>query len=163
MVNPRYDGGRTTPLHHVRPHLLARHSSALQFRSENPMFCRSRLFLLAVRLFAQQPQANYDEAKVPIYTLPDPLTLKNGVVVKDAKTWSAKRRPEILAIYETEVFGQAPARPSKPNYELVSVDQNALGGKAERKRITVYFGGKDDPRMNLLVYLPAGTQKPAPV
>ena len=127
------------------------------------MFCRSRLFLLAVRLFAQQPQANYDEAKVPIYTLPDPLTLKNGVVVKDAKTWSAKRRPEILAIYETEVFGQAPARPSKPNYELVSVDQNALSGKTERKQITVYFGRKDDPHMNLLVYLPAKTQKPAPV
>jgi hypothetical protein len=126
------------------------------------MTCRAALLLFGFRLLAQSP-ANYDEAKVPAYTLPDPLVLKSGAAVKEAKTWTAKRRPEILATYEKEVFGKAPARPAKPNYEVVSVDQKALGGKAERKRITLYFGGKEDPRMNLLVYLPAGKKKPVPV
>ncbi|NQT88592.1 acetylxylan esterase, partial [bacterium] len=40
--------------------------------------------------------ANYDENKVPKYTLPDPLVLANGDKVTDAKTWAEKRRPEIL-------------------------------------------------------------------
>jgi hypothetical protein len=156
MVNPRYDGGRTTPLHQVRPHLFPAHRY-------NRVMLRSVLLLLAVRLFAQQSQANYDEAKVPRYTLPDPLVLKSGKPVNDAKTWASQRRAEILAIYETEVFGHSPARPPKPNYEVVSVDAQALAGKAERKIVRVYFGGKTDPRMNLLVYLPAEAKRPTPV
>jgi hypothetical protein len=124
---------------------------------------RAALFVLAVRLVAQPSQENYDEAKVPRYTLPDPLVMQSGQPVKDAKTWTARRRPEILAIYETEVFGRSPARPPKPNYEVVSVDRQALGGKAERKIVTVYFGGKTDPRMNLLVYLPTSAKRPTPV
>src|SRR6516164_9543590 len=108
------------------------------------------LFVLAIRLVAQSPQTNYDEAKVPPYRLPDPLVLKTGKPVSNAQTWTTQRRPEILAVYETDVFGRSPARPPKPNYEITSVDQKALGGKAERKLITLYFGGKTDPRMNLL-------------
>jgi hypothetical protein len=121
------------------------------------------LFVLAIRLVAQSPQTNYDEAKVPPYRLPDPLVLKTGKPVSNAQTWTTQRRPEILAVYETDVFGRSPARPPKPNYEITSVDQKALGGKAERKLITLYFGGKTDPRMNLLVYLPAGAKRPTPM
>jgi hypothetical protein len=89
---------------------------------------RAALLVLAFCAFAQQPTANYDEAKVPRFTLPDALMLKNGTRVKDPQTWTTTRRPELLAIYETEVFGRAPARPAKPSYEVVSVDQKALGG-----------------------------------
>ena len=38
---------------------------------------------------------NYDEALVGSYTLPDALVLANGKPVRDAKTWSQKRRPEL--------------------------------------------------------------------
>ena len=37
--------------------------------------------------------ANVDESKVPPYTLPDPLVMKNGKKVKNAKEWWSKRRP----------------------------------------------------------------------
>src|SRR5215510_5114567 len=47
---------------------------------------------------------NYDETKVPKYTLPDPLVQSDGSRVKDAETWRRVRRPEILRLYETEVF-----------------------------------------------------------
>ena len=34
-------------------------------------------------LFGQPPGYNYDETKVPAFTLPDPLRLASGEVVKD--------------------------------------------------------------------------------
>ena len=42
---------------------------------------------------AQHATANYDEAKVPAYTLPDPLVLAGGQRVRDAATWQKRRRP----------------------------------------------------------------------
>src|SRR5688572_23251069 len=53
--------------------------------------------------------SNYDETKVPPYTLPDPLVLLNGKPVKNADTWRRERRPEIMRLYETEIFGRVPA------------------------------------------------------
>ncbi|MXX40642.1 MAG: acetylxylan esterase, partial [Gemmatimonadetes bacterium] len=41
-------------------------------------------------------EANYDEAKVPPYALPDPLTMASGEPVADAATWTEVRRPETL-------------------------------------------------------------------
>ncbi len=120
--------------------------------------------LFALRVFAQQAEALYDESKVPTYTLPDPLVLRSGEKVHDARTWTTQRRPEILALYRTEVFGSSPASPARLNYEVASVDGKALGGKAVRKIVTIYFGEKPgDPKMNLLVYLPAGARRPVPV
>src|SRR5262249_21246383 len=120
--------------------------------------------MLCLRATAQQAEALYDETKVPHYALPDPLVMRNGENVRDAKMWTSRRRPEILSIYETEVFGRSPARPAKLNYEVASVDRQALAGKATRKVVTVYFGEKStEPKMNLLVYLPAGAKKPTPV
>ena len=114
--------------------------------------------------FAQQADVITDEAKVPSYTLPAVLTLQSGQTVSDAKTWMARRRPEILAIYEAEVYGKSPARPPKLNYEVKSVEKQALGGKATRKIVTIFFGERPDaPKMDLLLYLPAAATKPVPV
>src|SRR5262249_60892269 len=59
---------------------------------------------------AQQFKPNYDEAKVPKYTLPDPLVMLDGTPGKDAKTWTEKRRPEILNVFEEHAYGRTPAR-----------------------------------------------------
>ncbi|HXN47200.1 MAG TPA: hypothetical protein VN893_11205, partial [Bryobacteraceae bacterium] len=66
--------------------------------------------VLCLDALGQRPAANYDEAKVPKYTLPDPLVLRNGERVRDAKTWREQRRPEILELYRSEFFGRSPAR-----------------------------------------------------
>jgi hypothetical protein len=106
----------------------------------------------------------YDEAKVPPYTLPNVLALKNGEAVRDAKTWTSRRRPEILEMYRTEVYGRSPARPATLQYEVVSVERGALGGKAVRKLVTVYPLAKAQGRpMHVLLYLPADASKPVPV
>lgn len=60
---------------------------------------------------AQMPATNYDESQVPAYTLPDPLTTIAGKKVTDAETWTSERRPELLSLFESEVYGKAPTAP----------------------------------------------------
>jgi hypothetical protein len=113
---------------------------------------------------AQTPEVIYDEAKVPKYTLPDPLLLKDGERVRDVKTWTARRRPEILELYRTEVYGGVPTTPVKVRFEAGAADPHALDGKAVRKQVTAYFGPKQNgPKMDILIYLPPGATKPVPV
>ena len=76
---------------------------------------------------------------------------------KNAKTWNEKRRPELLNLFRTEMYGRRPGKPEHMTFELTAIDKQALGGKAVRKEVTVYFAGKKDgPKMDILIYLPAG-------
>jgi hypothetical protein len=122
------------------------------------------LLLVCFRAGAQRPDVIYDEAKVPKYTLPDPLAMANGQRVRDARTWQNQRRPEILELYRSEVFGRSPSEKAKFAVKVDSIDQHALDGKAVRKQATLWFAGENHgPRMNILIYLPAGAKKPSPV
>ena len=68
--------------------------------------------------------ASYDEAKAnPYPRLPDPLILKNGKPVKDAKTWWNKRRPEIVEDFDREIYGRTPKVTPKVNWEIVSTNK----------------------------------------
>ena len=104
----------------------------------------------------------YDEAKVPAYTLPDPLVMADGTRVTDPSKWPA-RRAEILDLFRTHVYGRAPGRPEAMTFEVFDRTEGALDGKAVRKQVAVRFtGAADGPRMDLLVYLPAGAKGPVP-
>ena len=112
---------------------------------------------------AQPPAANYDEAKVPVYTLPDPLVLSNGAKVRSAAVWREKRRPELLGLFETHVYGRSPRRPKTMLFEVTSLDRQALGGLTTRKEVSIWFNDrKEGPRMDLVLYVPNGGTKPAP-
>lgn len=108
--------------------------------------------------------ANYDESKVGTYTLPDPLLLNNGRPVTDAKTWIAKRRPEIVAMFEEQQYGRAPGRPAEERFEILDKGTLALGGKAIRKQVVIHFV-KDPaaPVLHLVVYTPAHAKRPVPL
>jgi len=110
------------------------------------------------------PAPHYDEAKVPAYTLPDPLVCSDGTRVADANTWETKRRPELLKLFETQVYGRMPKPlPGSVRFEVRSVATNALGGKATRKEVTAWLTGKQgDPSFDLLLYLPNGSRRPVP-
>ncbi|HOL72256.1 MAG TPA: hypothetical protein PKW45_12485 [Bryobacteraceae bacterium] len=128
---------------------------------------KSLLVLLVFALLtpaAAQQATNYDEAKVPQYTLPDPLVFAGGRPVRNASDWTSRRRPEILRLFQTHVFGRSPERPKEMTFDLFSRDENALGGTAVRKQVTIYFyGDKNGPKADLLLYLPAGVKRPVPV
>jgi hypothetical protein len=113
------------------------------------------LLALAFVAAAQPPGFNYDESKVPAYTLPEVLTLASGTRVADAETWKTKRRPELVALYETVVYGHAVSRPPSQRFVLRESSATALGGLATRKQVTVLLTGKEDgPKIDLLIYVP---------
>lgn len=114
---------------------------------------------------AQRDDTNYDEAKVGSYSLPDPLVLENGHGVGDPATWNNKRRPEILHLFEENVYGRIPKRLPETTFEVFDNDPHALGGKAIRKQVRILFSGKKDgPSADMLLYLPpSAATKPVPV
>lgn len=121
--------------------------------------CLTLFFL--VPAYAQE--ANYDESKVPAYVLPDPLIHANGKKVSNAKDWRSKRRQEILTLFREHVYGNAPGKPPGLHFKVNEVDEHALGGKAIRKQVTVFFSkAEDGPQMDILIYLPKG-QRGSPV
>ena len=113
-------------------------------------------------LSAQQFTDNYDEAKVPAYTLPDPLVFNNGVKVQNKKDWE-KRRDEIYKIFKNEVYGISPEWKGEIiPYELSS-NPNAMNGTAIRKEIKLTLrNGSKELSMVMLLYLPKSSA-PVPV
>jgi hypothetical protein len=58
--------------------------------------------------------ANTDESKATQYTsIPDPLVFNDGKPVKTAKEWWEKRRPEIVELFDREVYGRVPENTPK--------------------------------------------------
>lgn len=116
------------------------------------------LLLLAVLslcdLQAQTPTVNLDESLVPEYVLPDPLTCRSGERIADTSAWRTVRRPELLALFESEVYGKAPGVPEGLHFEVLSEDRYALSNMATRKEVAVYFTDDEQHAMTLLIYLP---------
>lgn len=107
---------------------------------------------------------NYDESKVGQYTLPDALTSLNGQPVRDAQRWMEQRRPEIIRLLETEQFGKAPGRPIAERFEVFDPGTPALGGKAIRRQLFIHLtADPTGPKIQVVEYLPAATEKPAPL
>jgi len=111
---------------------------------------------------AQQFVANYDEAKVLMFTLPDVLGFNNGTPVKTKKDWD-KRRSEIYSIFEKDVFGVVPEWKGNVKSTIVSHKADALGGIAKRKEVRLDFmNGNRKVSVMVLIYLPQNS-KNAPV
>jgi len=106
---------------------------------------------------------NYDESKVPSYTLPDPLILKNGKKIKDPEVWFNQRRPEILSLFETDQFGKVPDR-QNISFDVFEKGKTVYNGKAIRKQVTIYFTEETSRyKADLLIYLPANASKSPPL
>ena len=83
---------------------------------------------------------NDDESKVPPYTLPDPLVLADGRKVRDARTWTLERRPELLRLFETHVYGRTPAAKPRARVSVGRAEPRALGSRTTRTEVAITFG-----------------------
>jgi hypothetical protein len=108
--------------------------------------------------------SNYDETKVRPYTLPDPLVLSDGRPVPDAAAWLKQRRPEILRLYETEIYGRIPGTTPRVRWQVTETDSRAREGTALMKKILGTIGETPDaPQIRLTLYTPANTKTAVPV
>ena len=121
------------------------------------------LALVAGPGFAQPPGANYDETRVPAYTLPDPLRFLDGRAVRDGAEWRERRRPEVLRLFEEHVYGRSPARPAAMRFVVVEHEPRALGGRATRRQVRVLLDGTEGgPAFEILLYVPNAVARPVP-
>ncbi len=108
-------------------------------------------------------EANFVEANVPPYTLPDPLLAANGTRVT-RETWPA-RRAELIELFREHVYGRAPVdRPEKISFKTLEEDPRDLDGRATRRLLEISF---DTPhagrfRFPVQLYLPNTAAKPLP-
>lgn len=114
---------------------------------------RTALFLLlTVSVIAQTPRpgVNYDEAKVGNDPLPD-------LKLSTAEDWTGKRRPEILKLFEDNVYGKTPADIGTPKFEVTATKTDALGGLATRKFIHISLPSRPAWQgMDVMLYIPNG-------
>jgi hypothetical protein len=111
--------------------------------------------------------ANSDESKVGPYTLPDPLTFKNGQKVTNARQWN-QRRAELLEEFDREIYGRVPRVPPKVTWEVIETTKETKGTiPAVTKKLVGHVDNKAYPAINVDIQLtlttPENAAKPVPV
>jgi len=121
------------------------------------------LLLSGVFWAGAQTKPNYDEANVQLYTLPDVLKTQDGKSIRSTSDWEKRRRPEILTLFESEVYGKNPQTKLPVRFTVTSEDRQALGGKAVRKEIKACFSDDEAHCVSILLYTPSNAKKTAPL
>lgn len=112
------------------------------------------IWLLTTLVCAQQ-NVNYDESKVPAYLLPDLLQGNNEEKITSIEQWETQRRPELLELFASQIYGRTPEENIKVTYETMIEDPYAMGGKATSKQVKFIFSnGKKEVEALLLMYVP---------
>jgi (4-O-methyl)-D-glucuronate---lignin esterase len=113
--------------------------------------------------------ANYDELLAnPYPTLPDPLTLDGGAKVTSASLWWGKRRPEIAAALEDQVYGRIPRNVPRVTWRVAARGKGRLGGHPiTYKRLVGHVDNSTYPAINVdipvTLVLPAAAKGRVPV
>ncbi|WP_161888735.1 glucuronyl esterase domain-containing protein [Pontibacter russatus] len=113
--------------------------------------------------------ANYDEALAnPYPDLPPVLTLHNGKKVTTPEMWWKKRRPELVELFEREVYGRVPKDAPKVTWEVVISEKERVGwypviakqlvGHVDNSRYPLI-----DVEIAMTVVTPANAKGPVPV
>ena len=69
-------------------------------------FVAAGLAAMALMICGSRADTVTNEAQVPPYSLPDPLLCQDGTKIKDVEMWKSKRRQELVALFENEIYGK---------------------------------------------------------
>lgn len=117
---------------------------------------------VVARAAKQQAGFNYEEARVPAYTLPDVLKGKTRQVSTQSQ-WR-ERRAEILALFRDTVYGRSPGRPQHLDSKVTEDNPQAMDGKATLRRVTIASRqGARSHQFELILFLPNARKDRAPV
>ncbi|MDP4209134.1 MAG: acetylxylan esterase [Bacteroidota bacterium] len=121
---------------------------------------------ITVILFSLQTlwAQNYDESKVLPYKLPELLQTQAREKVTTIKEWEKIRRPEILKLFEDNIYGQVPKDFDQIKFELKKEDKTAMGGKATLKEVGITVSrNRKSVTINLVMFVPNKVKKPVPI
>lgn len=108
-------------------------------------------------------EVNYEEANIPPYTLPELLTGSANKKISNREDWLKIRRPEILELFASQVYGRVPLTPYKQEFRVVKEDPNAMDGQATLKLIDVIITANSKTlTIHLGLFLPNEIKKPVP-
>ncbi|MEQ8846396.1 prolyl oligopeptidase family serine peptidase [Botrimarina sp.] len=96
--------------------------------------------------------------------LPDPLVTASGEPVDSPEVWREVRRPELLELFRTHIYGRAPiGRPADESFAVQEVDAQAMGGAATRKDVRIRYSGRGgEGGLRLTLFVPNERPAPAP-
>jgi hypothetical protein len=99
-------------------------------------------------------EPNYDEAKVPQFSLPPILEKSGGTGEQVHADWKV-RRAELLEVFAQQMYGTPPSTPFELSCTPVESGPS-LNGKALRQQLAVVVSTPSgSQKINLLVYTPA--------
>jgi hypothetical protein len=113
--------------------------------------------------------ANYDELLAnPYPILPDPLKLTDGEPVTSASVWWQRRRPQIVAGLEDEVYGHIPKDVPRVTWQVMSRGRSMLADyPVMYERLVGHVDNSAYPAINVdipvALVLPAAAQGRVPV
>ena len=111
---------------------------------------------------------NYDESKVRPYKLPDALVMNDGQRVTTAEMWWNRRRPELIEMFDKDVYGRVPANVPSVNWQVVSTTHENVGKYAViTKKLRGHVDNSSYPPINvdmdMTLTTPADATRPVPV
>lgn len=122
-----------------------------------------KITLAAFICFTKVYSQNYDESKVPAYTLPDVLKTSAGKKVSDRSAWEKTRRPEVLRMFEENVYGKVPQDYDSIKFTVSNDIASAMDGKAHLKEVTITVWKINRPlAIHLVLFTPNAQRKPVP-
>ena len=128
-----------------------------RFASKNDAGCLDVTELTVKPAFDPLEGFNYDESKVPDYTLPDLLAGARSV-----KDWERWRRPQLVELFEKEMFGSVPGKPESLHFQVRENSPDAFDGLATRKQVRIFFNAEESEYEDLLIYVPNKRNGPVP-
>lgn len=115
------------------------------------------------RLSKGQTEFNYYEEKVPDFILPDVLTTSKNQKITSRKEWEKLRRPELLELFTSQVYGRVPVTPYQTTFNVVKEDPKAMNGAATLKIIDISISANAQTLIiHLGLFIPNKIAKPVP-
>lgn len=113
--------------------------------------------------------ANYDESMAnPCPELPEALLTNKGKKVTTAEMWWKTRRPEIVEVFEREVYGRIPENVPNVTWKVEIVDNERVGRiPVVAKKLVGHVDNSAYPLINvdieMVVVIPTNVKGPVPV
>ena len=104
-----------------------------------------------------------DESEVPDFELPEILSNKTAGKITSVKEWEDSGRPDILQLFEEEVYGKSGTEKIVISTSENILDNSAFGGKATIKEITFNFSNRGKTVRAVLLLILPNDQNPSAI